>query len=85
MWSFFSPRYRCLLLTLLLSAGGASAEPSWSQKAANPFDNNGDSLPDLGIAPENDDYEKHLATMAKAFGEESMVDNDLEAGEQDRI
>lgn len=85
MWSFFSPRYRCLLLTLLLSAGGASAEPSWSQKAANPFDNNGDSLPDLGIAPENDDYEKHLATMAKAFGEESMVDNDLDAGEQARI
>ncbi len=41
---------------LLLAAGGtANAQSTFEQKAANPFDNNNDGLPDLGMAPENHD------------------------------
>ena len=54
------------------------------QQAQNPFDNNGDSLPDLGMAQPTTEGEKHLAEMAKAFGEASMTDNGLTAGQQAR-
>jgi Protein of unknown function (DUF3442). len=54
------------------------------QQAENPFDNNQDNLPDLGMAKEGNESEKHLAEMAKAFGEASMVDNGLDTGEQAR-
>ncbi|HAU4331004.1 TPA: YchO/YchP family invasin [Citrobacter freundii] len=75
-----SPLY---LLLLLPPAGGiASAHPSFLQKAENPFDNNDDGLPDLGMAPESRAGEKHFAEMVKAFGEASMTDNGLDTGEQ---
>ncbi len=54
------------------------------QQAQNPFDNNGDSLPDLGMAQPTTEGEKHPAEMAKAFGEASMIDNGLTAGQQAR-
>ena len=40
------------------------------------------SLPDLGIAPQVDDDARHFAEVAKKFGEASMSDNGLTAGEQ---
>lgn len=52
------------------------------QHAENPFDNNNDGLPDLGMAPESRAGEKHFAEMVKAFGEASMTDNGLDTGEQ---
>lgn len=72
------------LLLLLASASGA-ARSSFIQQAENPFDNNQDNLPDLGMAKESNEGEKHLAEMAKAFGEASMVDNGLDTGEQARM
>jgi hypothetical protein len=41
-------------------------------------------LPDLGIAPQVDDDARHFAEVAKKFGEASMSDNGLTAGEQAR-
>ncbi|MDA8479268.1 YchO/YchP family invasin [Citrobacter sp. Awk 4] len=73
-----------LPLLLLLAGGTASAHSSYLQQAENPFDNNHDGLPDLGIAPESGDGEKHFAEMVKAFGEASMTDNGLDTGEQAR-
>lgn len=76
---------RLLLLSLLLSAGAVSGAPdSFLEQAKNPFDNNSDGLPDLGMATSTDETEKHLAEMAKAFGEASMTDNGLTPGEQAR-
>lgn len=72
-----------LLSALLLLAGGnASAQSSFIQQAENPFDNNNDGLPDLGMAPQSHAGEKHFAEMVKAFGEASMTDNGLDTGEQ---
>ncbi|VYU78558.1 YchO/YchP family invasin [Metakosakonia massiliensis] len=85
---WFSPSF--LLLLFLPLAGSALDAPvsdtphDYVKQAQNPFDNNGDSLPDLGMAPENGSAEKHLAEMAKAFGEASMTDNGLDAGAQAR-
>ncbi|MGG7446719.1 YchO/YchP family invasin [Kosakonia oryzendophytica] len=74
-----------LLLALLLAGVSASAQQNrFVQQAENPFDNNGDGLPDLGMAPETRAQEKHFAEMAKAFGEASMTDNGLTTGEQAR-
>lgn len=73
------------LLMLSLISGVASArQNSFVQQAENPFDNDGDGLPDLGMAAENGAQEKHFAEMAKAFGEASMNDNGLTTGEQAR-
>lgn len=58
-----------LWLLLLLAGGHASAQSSFMQQAENPFDNNQDGLPDLGMAPESHEGEKHFAEMVKAFGE----------------
>lgn len=80
-----TPPARSLFLLLLLSAGAVCAAPNdFVRQAQNPFDNNGDGLPDLGQTPVNADGEKHLAEMAKAFGEASMIDNGLTTGEQAR-
>ncbi|CAB5525043.1 Invasin [Citrobacter werkmanii] len=67
---------------LPLAGGTASAQSSFIQQAENPFDNNSDGLPDLGMAPESRAGEKHFAEMVKAFGEASMTDNGLDTGEQ---
>ncbi len=70
---------------LSLISGVASArQNSFVQQAENPFDNDGDGLPDLGMAPETGAQEKHFAEMAKAFGEASMTDNGLTTGQQAR-
>lgn len=71
-----------LLLLLPLAGGIASARTSFIYQAENPFDNNSDGLPDLGLAPESRAGEKHFAEMVKAFGEASMTDNGLDTGEQ---
>ncbi|NTX70721.1 YchO/YchP family invasin [Lelliottia amnigena] len=78
-------RVQNLLSLLLVTAGAVFGAPnSFMQQAENPFDNNGDSLPDLGIAKPTGESEKHLAEMAKAFGEASMTDNGLTTSEQAR-
>ncbi len=80
-----SSRIRLLLLLSLVTVGAVHGAPnSFIQQAQNPFDNNGDSLPDLGMAAPTGEGEKHLAEMAKAFGEASMTDNGLTTGEQAR-
>jgi hypothetical protein len=85
-WFSSSP----ILLLFLPLAGSAvsgvqTAAQSWYvQQAQHPFDNDGDSLPDLGMTPDKGSSEKHLAEMAKAFGEASMTDNGLDAGAQAR-
>ena len=73
-----------LYLLLLLAGGHARAQSSFMHQAENPFDNNQDGLPDLALAPESHDGEKHFAEMVKAFGEASMTDNGLDTGEQAR-
>ncbi len=78
-------RVQNLLFLLLVTAGAVFGAPnSFMQQAENPFDNNGDSLPDLGLAKPTGESEKHLAEMAKAFGEASMTDNGLTTSEQAR-
>ncbi|HDT2307602.1 TPA: YchO/YchP family invasin [Citrobacter braakii] len=67
---------------LPLAGGTANAQSSFVHQAENPFDNNSDGLPDLGMAPESRAGEKHFAEMVKAFGEASMTDNGLDTGEQ---
>lgn len=69
---------------MLLAGGIASAQSSFIQQAENPFDNNQDGLPDLGMTPESHEGEKQFAEMVKAFGEASMTDNGLDTGEQAR-
>ncbi len=80
--SRFIPRIIPFYLLLLAAGGTANAQSTFEQKAANPFDNNNDGLPDLGMAPENHDGEKHFAEIVKDFGETSMNDNGLDTGEQ---
>lgn len=75
--SRFVPRIIPFYLLLLAAGGTANAQSTFEQKAANPFDNNNDGLPDLGMAPENHDGEKHFAEIVKDFGETSMNDNGL--------
>ncbi|MBB1201181.1 YchO/YchP family invasin [Enterobacteriaceae bacterium 89] len=78
-----SPR---LLLLLLPLAGGASgARQTFIEQAENPFSATSTPLPDLGIASDNHETEKHLAEIMKAFGEASMQDNGLDAGDQARL
>lgn len=71
---------------VLLSAGGAaSTRQTFIEKAENPFDQRTEQLPDLGLAPESDAAAREIAAMAKKFGEDSMVDNGLDTGEQARM
>lgn len=79
-----SSRIRLLFLLPLLTVGAVHGAPnSFMHQAQNPFDNNGDSLPDLGMAAPTGEG-KNTAEMAKAFGEASMTDNGLTTGEQAR-
>ncbi|XPE64316.1 hypothetical protein ACNKHU_07375 [Shigella flexneri] len=79
----FVPRIIPFYLTSACTGGTANATTTiFSGKAANPFDNNNDGLPDLGMAPENHDGEKHFAEIVKDFGETSMNDNGLDNGQQ---
>ncbi|HAT8012680.1 YchO/YchP family invasin [Citrobacter rodentium] len=80
--SRFVPHSTLFSLFLLLAGGCACAQSSFVQQAANPFDNNQDGLPDLGMMPESHEGEKQFAEMVKAFGEASMTDNGLDTGEQ---
>ena len=80
--SRFVPRIIPFYLLLLAAGGTANAQSTFEQKAASPFDNSNDGLPDLGMAPENHDGEKHFAEIVKDFGETSMNDNGLDTGEQ---
>jgi len=82
---WFSSSFILLSFVLPLAGHAVSAPQTYTQKAQNPFDNNGDNLPDLGMAPESQAGAKHLAEMAKAFGEASMTDNGLTTGEQARL
>lgn len=75
--SCFTPLY-----LLLLTCGMANAQSNFIRQAQNPFDNNADGLPDLGMAVESRDGEKHFAEIVKDFGETSMTDNGLDTGEQ---
>ncbi|HHZ5511791.1 TPA: inverse autotransporter invasin YchO, partial [Escherichia coli] len=47
--SRFVPRIISFYLLLLAAGGTANAQSTFEQKAANPFDNNNDALPDLGM------------------------------------
>ena len=73
--------YSSCLVLVMLASGSARARQSFIEEAEHPFD----TLPDLSIAPENHDAEKHLAEMVKSFGEASMTDNGLDTGEQARL
>ncbi|EJF33064.1 invasin [Enterobacter sp. Ag1] len=53
--------------------------------AQNPFSSPADDLPNMGLAPETDAAARRIAAMAKKFGEDSMVDNGLDTGEQARL
>lgn len=77
--------YSSFILLLMLVSGGARARQSFIDEAEHPFDEQSDTLPDLGIALENQDAEKHFAQMVKSFGEASMTDNGLATGEQARL
>ncbi|MGK0599568.1 YchO/YchP family invasin [Yokenella regensburgei] len=79
---FLSRQTSVFALLWFFTGGAFSAQSSFIQQAENPFDNHQDGLPDLGITPPGHDGEKHLAEMAKAFGEASMKDNGLDTGEQ---
>jgi hypothetical protein len=83
MRRFFSLPF--VLVMFLPLAGSAATASQYAQQAQNPFDSNGDNLPDLGIVTPNNGGEKHLAEMAKSFGEASMTDNGLTTGEQARL
>lgn len=66
--------------------GGAASTPqTFIEKAENPFAPSTEQLPDMGIAPETDAAARKIAAMAKKFGEDSMIDNGLDTGEQARI
>lgn len=70
--------FRSFSLSLLLLAASGTIRA----QAQDPFTQN--RLPDLGMMPESHEGEKHFAEMAKAFGEASMKNNDLDTGEQAR-
>lgn len=70
--------FRSFSLSLLL----LTASGTIRAQAQDPFTQN--RLPDLGMMPESHEGEKHFTEMAKAFGEASMKNNDLDTGEQAR-
>ncbi|SNY77160.1 Invasin beta-domain of outer membrane [Enterobacter sp. CC120223-11] len=76
-----------LLLCLLLpfAGGAAGARQTFTEQAEHPFDDTPDTLPNLGMASDTHESEKHLAEMMKAFGEASMQDNGLDASDQARL
>ncbi|NIG77492.1 YchO/YchP family invasin [Klebsiella sp. Ap-873] len=82
-------RFAVPLLTLcclLPRPGGALSTSNNAVPAAqNPFSSPADDLPNMGLAPETDAAARRIAAMAKKFGEDSMVDNGLDTGEQARL
>lgn len=79
-------RPRWLLLLLLPLAGGAlGARQTFTEQAEHPFDPPAVALPDLGMADDSHDTEKHLAEMIKSFGEASMQDDGLDTGDQAKL
>lgn len=74
------------LTYLLLSAGGAaSTRQLFNEQPVSPQHTDSVELPDLGMAPETDAAAKRFAEVAKKFGEASMNDNGLDAGDQARL
>lgn len=53
--------------------------------AQNPLSSSAGDLPNMGLAPETDAAARRIAAMAKKFGEDSMVDNGLDTGEQAQL
>ncbi|AIR66781.1 YchO/YchP family invasin [Cedecea neteri] len=82
-------RFAVPLLTLcclLPRPGGAmSTSNNVVPTVRNPFSSPADDLPNMGLAPETDAAARRIAAMAKKFGEDSMVDNGLDTGEQARL
>lgn len=62
-----------------------STSSNFVQAAQNPFSSPSNDLPNMGLAPETDAAARRIAAMAKKFGEESMVDNGLDTGEQAQL
>lgn len=62
-----------------------STSNNFVQAAQNPFSSPSNDLPNMGLAPETDAAARRIAAMAKKFGEDSMVDNGLDAGEQAQL
>lgn len=85
MHYFLSPHRLLLILLLALAGGVANARQKVIEQAEHPFDTRSSELPNLGIAPDTHESEKHLAEMMKAFGEASMQDNGLDTGDQARL
>ncbi|MEN0615820.1 YchO/YchP family invasin [Klebsiella indica] len=69
-------------LSFLLLLTGTVAR---AQQNNQPEVSAADTLPDLGLAPQVDDDAKHFAEMVKKFGEASMSDKEMTAGEQARV
>lgn len=78
--SLFTP----LLFSLLVTGGAQAVQGRDTRQAANPFDNHQNHLPGLGMTPTGNSSEKHLAELAKSFGEASQTDNGLGISEQAR-
>ncbi|WP_227317197.1 YchO/YchP family invasin [Cedecea davisae] len=75
-----------ILPCLLPDVGGAmDTSNRFIQAAENPFSQSSEALPSLGLAPESDAAARKIAAMAKKFGEDSMTDNGLDAGDQARL
>ncbi|RPH27747.1 YchO/YchP family invasin [Buttiauxella warmboldiae] len=78
--SFFTLAYA------LFSAGGAAAtRQTFIEQAEDPFARAAVQLPDMGLAPETDAAAREIAAMAKKFAEASMIDDELDTGEQARL
>lgn len=74
-----------LSFSFLCAAGGASSRQTYIEQADKPFADASAQLPEMGLAPETDAAAKHIAEMARRFGEASMTDNGLDTGEQARL
>lgn len=79
--SLFTP----LLFSFLVTGGAQAVQGRDTRQTGNPFDNHQDTLPDLGMTPTGNSGEKHLAELAKSFGEASQTDNGLGISEQARV
>ncbi|SQC92616.1 Invasin [Cedecea neteri] len=62
-----------------------STSNSLVSAAQNPLSSSAGDLPNMGLAPETDAAARRIAAMAKKFGEDSMVDNGLDTGEQAQL
>lgn len=74
-----------LSYALLCPGGTASTRQTFIEQTSTPVTATPNELPNMGLAPETDAAAKHIAEVAKQFGEASMTDNGLDAGEQARL